>query len=388
LTAGRAHAAEKLLDAAVKAAQKPGGRRLAKPLIELKASVAEQARQERRLELARQRLADNPDDPESNLVLGVWLCFTANDWKAGVAHLAKGGDAALSACAQMELAAAAHTTEGQIAVGDAWWDHARKASTDDKAGSMLRAVHWYRLAALQPLLGLPKAKVEGRLKEAEPLLAAARPAASASPTAPKSRVLLVMSYKEEAAAAQQACQLYGLPCDTTPSFDRNRADYSAYHTIFCGSNDMNYWGKEAASKEAAAFSHVERFVNEGGHLIVSGTFNGENMQHLERFGIYTGFVHTSTFERTGPASDLLFAGAEALVPASGRMTSAGHFECTRQHVVLLKRGPGSKAGGPALITRQHESGRVTFHQCEPHWRGDMWLIPVLLNWVARGSKTP
>jgi len=44
-------------------------------------------------------------------------------------------------------------------------------------------------------------------------------------------------------------------------------------------------------------------------------------------------------------------------------------------------------GQPALITLKHNKGRVTFTLCEPRWRGDLWLIRVLLSWVARGCAT-
>jgi len=394
--ADRVDAADKLLDAAVRAVQKPAGRKYAKPIVDLRAAFAEQVKLTRKLEAARLKLAADPTDAEANLTLGYWLCFVQGDWPAGLPLLAKSGDAGLRACAEKELAEPPATAEGQIAIGDAWWDLAQKSPADEKLARLARAADWYRLASAQPVAGLVKARLDQRLGEAREVVAkspggeakAAKTSKSLKAVSAKNgRVLLVMANKEEVATAQKACQTYGLSCDVVKSFDRTRTDYAAYQTIMCGSNDMNYWGKEG-NKDPAAFGPLENFVNQGGHLIVCGTFNGDNMQNMQRFGIYTGFVHTSTFERAGAASDLLFAGVPQLVPADNKMQSAGNFDCTRQHVVLLKRGPGGKAGSPALITRQHQLGRVTFNQCEPHWKDDFWLITVLLNWVARGTPTP
>ena len=186
--------------------------------------------------------------------------------------------------------------------------------------------------------------------------------------------------------AKTACDKYNLAYDTASSYDRNKEDYSAYHTIISGSNDMNYWGDEEG-KKPESFRHIEAWINSGGHLVVLGTWNGVNNHHLERFGIKTSYFHTSYFEPVPGVTEKLFAGNEDLVPADCRLQSVGNFKVSVPHTVLLKRGGKAYPGEPKLVTLVQQKGRVTFTLVEPDYKKDYWIITVLLSWIARGCPT-
>lgn len=173
--------------------------------------------------------------------------------------------------------------------------------------------------------------------------------------------------------------------DRRTSIDLKQQDYSAYHLVVGLSNFMDGYGYEQNPPD---FDPLERFVANGGHLLLFGTFNGRNSQNLQRFGISTGSSHSSGFRRIPGRSELLLSGFEKLVPANDKLVGAGNFEVSTPHVVLLRRaaqdaGPDS----PALVTLAYKKGRVTFSQVEPGWVGDEWLITVLGTWAIRGGPT-
>lgn len=202
------------------------------------------------------------------------------------------------------------------------------------------------------------------------------------------RVLLIFGFDNELQVAKAACEKYGLRYDIAKTFDKDRSDYSAWHTVMCGSNDMDYWqSKEAAKSEA--FNGLGQFVTGGGHLVLLGSYNARGTKHLQRFGIETGFLHNENFLPVGRATELLVQGNEDLVPEHGRMRSFGNFKVKAPHVVLLKNGEGRYgAGEPKLTTLMHDQGRVTYTLVEPNQTKGMWLITVLLSWVSRGSPIP
>ena len=68
-------------------------------------------------------LKENPNDPDSNLAVGKYLCCTKNDWELGLPMLAKGSNAALKALAARDLQGPA-TPQEQVVLGDGWWEFA------------------------------------------------------------------------------------------------------------------------------------------------------------------------------------------------------------------------------------------------------------------------
>ena len=144
---------------------------------------------------------------------------------------------------------------------------------------------------LPKLSGLLKARVEKRLGEVSgpvpPLrLLAVRP--RGAPDFGDKKVLLIFGYGAEMDTAKAACDKYNLAYDTASRYDRNKEDYSAYHTIMSGSNNMDYWRDEEGKKpESFRHSRPGSVPAATWWCWVAGT--GVNNHHLERFGIKTSY---------------------------------------------------------------------------------------------------
>lgn len=377
--------AQRMLEGLVRLTQRPAGRKFAPQLAELRAANAEAAKLTRRLDASRDKLRTDPDDAEANQVVGTWLCLSSGNWVAGLPHLAKGTDQAIKACASRELSAPPQSTDEQVALADMWWEAGQAAAKEQRTALLSRAADWYRQAQLGTASGLVKAKIDKRLADLSAVQAVASGEKIASTTARGAKgVYLAMQNEQERVIARAACQRFGLAWEEAKGFDFRRADYSQFSTILCGSNDMDYWDREEA-RDPAAFQHIERFVNEGGHLIVLGCFAGRNTENLNRFGIYATGGGSETFKSAGPGTDALFQGILDLVPKNGKMHTFGLIRCAVPHDVLLRIGPGPLEDEPAFITVKHKAGRVSFSECEPHANNDWWLITVTLSWIARGS---
>ena len=199
------------------------------------------------------------------------------------------------------------------------------------------------------------------------------------------RVLVIADPRIEQEAAVRASKKYKLRLEGAKSFSDaiNRLDQ--YDVVMCCSNAMDYWGEKDDRKKPAAFEPVDRFIAKGGHCVIFGAWNGRNMDHLARYGISTGYQHTSFFKPVKGVTEVFLAGAEDLVPADKRLQSTGNFTCASPHTVLLDRDDGR---GPALITLPYGKGRLTFSQVEPHWPEDkpsLWIIEATFSWLARGA---
>jgi hypothetical protein len=101
---------------------------------------------------AMDTLKQKPNDPEANLAVGKYRCFSKGNWETGLPMLAKGSDERLKALAAMDIAGAA-SASGQADLGDAWWNN----------GTRQRAAYWYA-KALPGLDGVKKEWVEKRLE--------------------------------------------------------------------------------------------------------------------------------------------------------------------------------------------------------------------------------
>jgi hypothetical protein len=106
-------------------------------------------------------LARNPADPEANLTVGKYQCFSRNDWKSGLPFLARSGDAALKSLAEKELAASGDA-QAKAALADGWWDRAAKEQGLAQKHVHRRAAMLYN-EALPSLTGLTKTKAEKRI---------------------------------------------------------------------------------------------------------------------------------------------------------------------------------------------------------------------------------
>jgi hypothetical protein len=97
---------------------------LRKEATEQRKRVQQLQKQFEAVQKALEALKTNPEDAEANLTAGAWYSFVKDDWKKGVAHLAKGSDAVLKALAQKELASPPAGPEEQVKLADVWWDAA------------------------------------------------------------------------------------------------------------------------------------------------------------------------------------------------------------------------------------------------------------------------
>ena len=88
-------------------------------------------------------LRSKSGDPEANLAVGKFLCFTKNDWSAGLLLLARGGDAELGAVAKEEISSNLKNPEEQRVLGNKWWDLSSKVQAEDKIFCQRRARYWF-----------------------------------------------------------------------------------------------------------------------------------------------------------------------------------------------------------------------------------------------------
>ncbi|WP_372719143.1 hypothetical protein [Novipirellula sp.] len=188
------------------------------------------------------------------------------------------------------------------------------------------------------------------------------------------------------------------------SFDSIRSlgtlplDCSQHHAIIFGTNAIDYFGSDSSEeRKNQVFETLEKFVSSGGHLFMFGSFNGRNAERLKIFGIHTGFVHNDYFRPVPGRTEVLFRGSENLIPAPAKIRSYGNFAIDedRISVVMLRRGTAGDSGeegaeqdpeSPVLATLVYGRGRVSYSPTEPSANG-LWLVPIAVNWIARGAPT-
>jgi hypothetical protein len=119
--------------------------------------LAQQRDDYKPVKAALKTLEEKPDDPAANLAVGIYRCFTRNEWARGLPLLAKGSDAALAALAKKEL-----DGPGELALADAWREAGEKKSGAAKSRFLGRALHWYE-KALPGLAGIERIKAEGHV---------------------------------------------------------------------------------------------------------------------------------------------------------------------------------------------------------------------------------
>jgi len=154
-------AAKYLGDLAVYAARKGRNTTLVKEVIARNREVEETAKAYADTQDALATLKDSPVDPEANLVVGKYHCFIKGNWDRGLPMLALGSDEKVKELAIRELEGVPDA-DGQVALGDGWWELASKSEGKAKEQIEGRAGHWYRKAT-PGLTGLMKDRVEKRL---------------------------------------------------------------------------------------------------------------------------------------------------------------------------------------------------------------------------------
>jgi hypothetical protein len=120
------------------------------------------------LEILRQ----DPADPRSNVTLGEYTCFIKNDWRSGLAMLARGDDRPLKQLAQLDLKDP-EDTDPQMAIADGWIEVATRIPNFALA-AQLRAYDWDVRALPFATMPPQRKHVEDQLKELIPLVTGER----------------------------------------------------------------------------------------------------------------------------------------------------------------------------------------------------------------------
>ncbi len=129
-----------------------------------KKAAAEAVNGLKSVSVAIEKLKANPDDPDANLAVGKYICFSKGDWDKGLPMLAKGSDKDYKEAVELDLAA--KDTASTMKSADKWWDVADKEkSKPAKSAIMSRAATQYQ-KILPELGGLDKVKVEKRVTQA------------------------------------------------------------------------------------------------------------------------------------------------------------------------------------------------------------------------------
>lgn len=202
----------------------------------------------------------------------------------------------------------------------------------------------------------------------------------------------------EADKAKTICDEKNLAFKSIPTLESLPLDCSSEHAIIIGSNAIDFLGwHEDKTRTAEVFQTLESFVARGGHLFFFGSYNGRNSEQLQTFGIQTTHYHNDYFEQVPGRTEVLFKGYETTIPSPPLVHSFGNVIVAedRESAVMLKRGksgdPDNRKAehdpdSPALVTIAYKRGRVSYSPIEPH-SGGMWLVPIVVNWIALGAPT-
>lgn len=134
-------------------------------LVDLAESTKQLKVQFDKIAPAIRTLKTNPKDADANLAVGKFRCLNQDDWKRGLPRLAIGSDAALKAAASADLNNPT-AAKDRAKVGDAWWDMAQSARSNQRRTYLTRANRWYKRSEAE-LGGLKKLRVTQRLKDFE-----------------------------------------------------------------------------------------------------------------------------------------------------------------------------------------------------------------------------
>ncbi|HWE01613.1 MAG TPA: hypothetical protein VG326_04325 [Tepidisphaeraceae bacterium] len=108
------------------------------------------------------KLKTTPDDPQANLAVGKFYCFSKHDWDRGLQMLARGSDPRLKDLARQDLVEPSDAL-AQYALAGQWWGKDKPLFP----GMRERAIYWYKKSAPN-LSGLQKVMAERRSTDAPP----------------------------------------------------------------------------------------------------------------------------------------------------------------------------------------------------------------------------
>lgn len=233
-----------------------------------------------------EKLKNSPNDPVANQAVGRFYCLMKDDWVRGVQALAKSDHAAMKLAAEIDLANP-KDNDSKIDVGNAWWDVAEKESGLAQLNFRQRAVQWYH-AALQggTVAGLNRILIEKRI---------ALVPAKFDRNSPLSHAPLVRNVLLFRNLADDDLQLFkGLSGGKIKTFSGNEIlammkrpnIYSNVGIVVFGVNRLRSIAPIDLTDEA--LKPLQRFVQDGGDVIIFEQFGAENMSFIDGlFGFKT-----------------------------------------------------------------------------------------------------
>lgn len=112
---------------------------------------------------ASQRLAQDADNPQANLTLGIYTALVKEDWTSGLPLLAKGSDNRLRSLAEAELALGRDPpAPDMVKLGDQWRAAIKAVEVPLQGAVARRALFWYE-RALASASGFTKTYLEQRI---------------------------------------------------------------------------------------------------------------------------------------------------------------------------------------------------------------------------------
>lgn len=108
---------------------------------------------------ANEKMKSNPEDAESSLIVGRYMCFVQDNWE-GLPFLAHGSDKRLRELSEKDVDGPPNPSL-MADLADAWWDFPDSKQTP-QSRSRERAIHWYE-QALPGLSGDRKKLAEQRV---------------------------------------------------------------------------------------------------------------------------------------------------------------------------------------------------------------------------------
>jgi hypothetical protein len=129
--------------------------------IDFVESLAQRQQDAAALRQAEQKLASSPDDPEANLIMGLYYCFTVKDDLKGLPLLVKGKDSNFALAAKDRLAVTSTSTLCSLTGANAWADAVPAAPAEYKWRVEKRALQYYQWL-LANSKGLDRIEVQKR----------------------------------------------------------------------------------------------------------------------------------------------------------------------------------------------------------------------------------
>ena len=131
VAADRYDSARPLAELAISVVRPPKTAQLLNQATSQLAKIATLEKEYAALGEARDKLRANPAEPNANLAIGKFYCFSKGDWDRGIPMLVLGNDKPLSELASKELSSSSELS-AQIELGDGWWNRALDSSGREK----------------------------------------------------------------------------------------------------------------------------------------------------------------------------------------------------------------------------------------------------------------